>query len=62
MINSAGCYVVTNKSNDVEKYIVLISGHSPFLKIEYIWHVNKKYKVSDDVFRGKDFSWEFKQI
>ena len=39
------------------KYLVLISGDNPFLKIDIIWDYNKNKVVSTDVFRGKNFKW-----
>jgi len=53
----SGCYIITNKKDETEKYLVLISGYNPFLKMEIIWDLNKNIIVSDDVLRGKGFDW-----
>jgi hypothetical protein len=53
----SGCYIITNQKKEDEKYLVLISGYNPFLKIELIWDSNKNIIVSDDVLRGKNFDW-----
>jgi hypothetical protein len=52
-----GCYILTNQKKEDEKYFVLISGHTPFLKIEAIWCYNKNIILTDDVLRGKFFNW-----
>lgn len=49
--------IITNQKKEDEKYLVLISGYNPFLKIELIWDNNKNIIVSDDVLRGKNFDW-----
>ena len=56
-IDKSGCYIITNEKDETEKYLVLISGYNPFLKMEIIWDLNKNIIVSDDVLRGKGFDW-----
>lgn len=53
----SGCYIITNEKDETEKYLVLISGYNPFLKMEIIWDLSKNIIVSDDVLRGKGFDW-----
>jgi hypothetical protein len=58
----SGYYIITNKTNNNEKYIILISGFRPFLKIEVIWDLHKSKLMKDDVMRGKNFDWELQNI
>jgi hypothetical protein len=58
----SGYYIITNKTNNNEKYLVLISGFSPFLKIEVVWELNENRLVNNDVMRGKFFDWELQNI
>ena len=55
--NTSGYYIVTNKLRETEIYLILISGYTPFLKIEVIWDCYKNKIVSDDCLKGKTFNW-----
>lgn len=57
-----GCYIITNTKNDGEKYLVLVSGNSPFLKISAIWDLTKNRLTNDDVLRGKIYSWDLQNL
>lgn len=56
-IKESGSYNLVDLSDNKLKYLVLISGDNPFLKIDVIWDYNKNKVVSTDVFRGKNFNW-----
>lgn len=56
-IKESGSYNLVDPSDNKLKYLVLISGDNPFLKIDIIWDYNKNKVVSTDVFRGKTFKW-----
>lgn len=56
-IEESGSYNLVDTSDNKLKYLVLISGDNPFLKIDIIWDYNKNKVVSTDVFRGKNFKW-----
>ncbi len=58
----SGYYIITNKTNNNEQYLLLISGLNPFLKIEVIWDLHKSKLTTDDVMRGKNFDWELQNI
>jgi hypothetical protein len=58
----SGYYIITNKTNNNEQYLLLISGLNPFLKIEAIWDLHKSKLTTDDVMRGKNFDWELQNI
>ena len=61
-ILESGYYIITNKTNDNEKYLLLISGFNPFLKVEVIWDLHKSKLITDDVMRGKSFDWKLQNI
>ena len=56
-VKTSGHYVVTNNLIESEIYLILISGYTPFLKIEIIWDCYKNQIVSDDCLKGKTFNW-----
>ena len=56
-IKESGSYNLVDTSDNKLKYLVLISGDNPFLKIDVIWDYTKNKVVSTDVFRGKNFKW-----
>jgi hypothetical protein len=58
----SGCYIINNLKNSDEKYLILISGTNPFLKIEIIWNINENRLESKDIMRGKNFSWIHKNL
>ncbi len=58
----SGYYIITNKTNNNEKYLILISGFNPFLMIEVIWDLHNSKLTTDDVMRGKNFDWELQNI
>lgn len=57
-----GSYIITNQKHESEKYLVLISGDNPFLKIEVIWDLHKSKLTTNDVMRGKTFDWKLQNI
>jgi hypothetical protein len=59
-ISEGGCYIITNKIDKNEKYLILVSGDEPFLVKEMIWDCYKNIIVTNDILRGKDFYWEMK--
>lgn len=56
-VMKSGCYIITNLAKKEEKYLVLISGSTPFLKKEIIWDCDKNEITTDDVLRGEEFDW-----
>lgn len=57
-IDKSGCYIITNKIDVNESYLILVSGKEPFLVKEIIWDCNKNIILTNDILRGKEFIWE----
>lgn len=55
-VNKSGVYVVTNTNDRDNQYLVLISGHNHFLKIETVWDLYHNTVEFDDL-RGKSLDW-----
>ena len=60
---NAGCYrlTTTKKTTNglkIDEYIVLISGHNPFLKMESIWSIKNDCFVSSDILRAVETKYE----
>jgi hypothetical protein len=60
---NAGCYrlTTTKKTTNglkIDEYIVLISGYTPFLKMESIWSIKNNCFVSSDILRAVETKYE----
>ena len=56
-VNRSGLYSITNTKNKYENYFVVVSGISPFLKVELIFTLSFNV-VLNDILQGKEFIWK----